>query len=117
MGSACALADAHMSSSDLLRPHPEEAAKRPSRRRVAGTERNTCFETRPTVAPQHEVGVNGAITRQLVGWVERSETHHSSSRTSDGFRKCSTHPTGYFFSIETPEGPMLSWTPFGSLWS
>jgi hypothetical protein len=21
----------------------------------------------------------------------------------------------YFFSIETPDGPMLSWTPFGSL--
>ena len=29
-----------------------------------------------------------------VGWVERSETHHSSERLLDGFRKCSTHPTG-----------------------
>ena len=32
--------------------------------------------------------------REIVGWVERSETHHLSyTRKHDGFRKCSTHPT------------------------
>ena len=30
---------------------------------------------------------------RLVGWVERSETHHSAVRMFDEFRKCSTHPT------------------------
>jgi hypothetical protein len=30
---------------------------------------------------------------QLVGWVERSETHRLSGRPRDGFRKSSTHPT------------------------
>ncbi len=30
---------------------------------------------------------------ELVGWVERSDTHHRAVRKSDGFRKGSTHPT------------------------
>src|SRR5207253_2728066 len=30
-----------------------------------------------------------------VGWVERSETHHLSSRKVMGFAKGSTHPTGF----------------------
>ena len=33
-------------------------------------------------------------TIEFVGWVERSETHHRSDRLHDGFRKCSTRPTG-----------------------
>src|SRR5580698_1915359 len=32
---------------------------------------------------------------ERVGWVERSDTHHRAARTDDGFRKGSTHPTGY----------------------
>jgi len=31
-------------------------------------------------------------SHEVVGWVERSETHRI-SRGFDGFRKCSTHPT------------------------
>ena len=34
-------------------------------------------------------------SRQPVGWVERSDTHHRAARIDDGFRKGSTHPTGY----------------------
>jgi hypothetical protein len=35
--------------------------------------------------------------RSTVGWVERSDTHHLSMRAvqDDGFRKGSTHPTGW----------------------
>jgi hypothetical protein len=32
--------------------------------------------------------------RQPVGWVERSDTHHVVQQ-GDGFRKGSTHPTGF----------------------
>ncbi len=32
---------------------------------------------------------------ELVGWVERSDTHHHLIDSSDGFRKGSTHPTNY----------------------
>jgi hypothetical protein len=33
--------------------------------------------------------------RICVGWVERSDTHHRAAALNDGFRKGSTHPTGY----------------------
>jgi CRP-like cAMP-binding protein len=36
----------------------------------------------------------GAGASGSVGWIERSDTHHSSDTLFDGFRKCSTHPTG-----------------------
>lgn len=41
---------------------------------------------------------------QLVGWVERSETHPGALRPDDGYRKSSTHPTRYALEINQVSG-------------
>jgi acylpyruvate hydrolase len=50
--SACSSTRSRTRNDALLRPHPEEAAKRSSRRMRAAS----CFETRTSCAPQHEAG-------------------------------------------------------------
>jgi hypothetical protein len=42
----------------------------------------------------------GVRIAQRVGWVERSDTHQVPRGQDDGFRKSSTHPTGYGLRAE-----------------
>ncbi len=52
------------------------------------------------------------LNAALVGWVERSETHHSTGAEGDGFRSRSTHPTNAFKPFEEweiPRAPEGTW--------
>jgi hypothetical protein len=55
-----------------------------------------CLSIKAFYAVRIFAGLRGGIRiARRVGWVERSDTHHRAAALNDGFRKNSTHPTGY----------------------
>jgi hypothetical protein len=49
----------------------------------------------------------GVRIARRVGWVERSDTHQVPPRQDDGFRKNSTHPTGFGLSSDMYDNTQL----------